>query len=147
MTDEAAAFPSFSARLPVALLQQNGAIAFLVLLAVILLLVAVSPHGVSYFDISTISASGTTLALAGIGETIVILGGGLDLSPGAVISLVNVVLVTVLGSLCRHDAIEDNAPRFLDDEPRTLDIIGEISFDEGGGDATLRRGWFSRRLR
>jgi ribose transport system permease protein len=98
MTDEAAAFPSFSARLPVALLQQNGAIAFLVLLAVILLLVAVSPHGVSYFDISTISASGTTLALAGIGETIVILGGGLDLSPGAVISLVNVVLVTVLGS-------------------------------------------------
>ena len=52
----------------------------------------------SYFDLSTISASGTTLALAGIGETIVILGGGLDLSLGAVISLVNVVLVTQLGS-------------------------------------------------
>lgn len=68
------------------------------MLGVVLLLIAVSPNGVSYFDLSTISASGTTLALAGIGETIVVLGGGLDLSPGAVISLVNVVLVTQLGS-------------------------------------------------
>jgi ribose transport system permease protein len=98
MTDEAAALSNVSARLPAALLQRNGAIAFLVLLAVILILVAVSPHGANYFDLSTISASGTTLALASIGETIVILGGGLDLSPGAVISLVNVVLVTLLGS-------------------------------------------------
>jgi ribose transport system permease protein len=98
MTDGAAALSNVSARLPAALLQRNGAIAFLVLLAVILILVAVSPHGANYFDLSTISASGTTLALASIGETIVILGGGLDLSPGAVISLVNVVLVTLLGS-------------------------------------------------
>ena len=36
--------------------------------------------------------------LAAIGETIVILAGGLDLSAGAVISLVNVVLVTQLGA-------------------------------------------------
>jgi ribose transport system permease protein len=98
MTTEAAALSNPSVRL-VGLLQRDGVIAFLVLLAVVLLLVAVSPHGVSYFDLSTISASGTTLALAGIGETIVILGGGLDLSPGAVISLVNVVLVTLLGPL------------------------------------------------
>ena len=98
MTDEAAALPNFSAWLPVALLQRSGTIAFVVLLAVVLLLVAVSPNRLSYFDLSTISASGTTLALAGIGETIVVLGGGLDLSPGAVISLVNVVLVTQLGS-------------------------------------------------
>ena len=97
MTDEAAALPNWSARLPVALLQRSGGIAFLVLLAVILLLIAVSPNRVSYFDLSTISASGTTLALAAIGETIVVLGGGLDLSPGAVISLVNVILVTQLG--------------------------------------------------
>ena len=98
MTDEAAALPNFYAWLPVALLQRSGTIAFLVLLAVVLLLVAVSPNRLSYFDLSTISASGTTLALASIGETIVVLGGGLDLSPGAVISLVNVVLVTQLGS-------------------------------------------------
>jgi ribose transport system permease protein len=98
MTDEAAALPPWSARLPIALLQRSGTIALLVLVAVILLLIAVSPNRLSYFDLSTISASGTTLALAGIGETIVVLGGGLDLSPGAVISLVNVVLVTQLGS-------------------------------------------------
>ena len=97
MTDEAAVLPNWSARLSVALLQRSGGIAFLVLFAVILLLIAVSPNHLSYFDLSTISASGTTLALAAIGETIVVLGGGLDLSPGAVISLVNVILVTQLG--------------------------------------------------
>jgi ribose transport system permease protein len=80
------------------LLQRSGAIAFLVFVAVIAILIVVSPHHVSYFDLSTISASATTLALAGIGETIVVIGGGLDLSPGAVISLVNVVLVTQLGA-------------------------------------------------
>jgi ribose transport system permease protein len=97
MTDQAAALPTWSARLPAVLLQRSGTIAFLVLLAVILVLVGVSPNRLSYFDLSTISASGTTLALAGIGETVVVLGGGLDLSLGAVISLVNVILVTELG--------------------------------------------------
>ena len=97
MTDKATALPSWSALMPIALLQRSGMIALLVLFAVILLLIGVSPNRLSYFDLSTISASGTTLALAGIGETIVVLGGGLDLSPGAVISLVNVVLVTQLG--------------------------------------------------
>jgi ribose transport system permease protein len=62
------------------------------------ILVLVNPAPLSYFDVSTISASAATLALAAIGETIVILAGGLDLSAGAVISLVNVVLVTQLGS-------------------------------------------------
>ena len=81
-----------------AILRRGGVASFLVLLAVTVILVAINPHGLSYFDLSTISASGTTLALAGIGETIVILGGGLDLSPGAVISFVNVVLVTQLGT-------------------------------------------------
>jgi ribose transport system permease protein len=97
MTDQAAALPNWSTRLPFAFLQRSGMIAFLVLLVVILVLVGVSPNHLRYFDLSTISASGTTLALAGIGETIVVLGGGLDLSPGAIISLVNVVLVTQLG--------------------------------------------------
>ena len=56
-------------------------------------------------------------------------------------------VVTVLGPLCRYDAIEDDSLRFLYDEPRTLDVIGEISFDEGCGDSTLRRQWFSSRFR
>jgi ribose transport system permease protein len=98
MTDKAIALPGEFVRAPFSFLRRSGVIAFLVLLVVVLILIAVSPSRLNYFDLSTISASGTTLALAGIGETIVVLGGGLDLSPGAVISLVNVVLVTQLGS-------------------------------------------------
>ena len=52
----------------------------------------ISPGPVSYFEISFMSSGGATLALAAVGETLVILSGGFDLSAGAVISLVNVVL-------------------------------------------------------
>jgi ribose transport system permease protein len=52
----------------------------------------ISPGPVSYFEVSFMSSGGATLALAAVGETLVILSGGFDLSAGAVISLVNVVL-------------------------------------------------------
>lgn len=85
---------------PLARLQGNRAalIPFLILVSMVGLLQAVSPGLLTYFDVSTISASATALALAAIGETIVVLAGGLDLSAGAVVSLVNVVLVTQLGA-------------------------------------------------
>jgi ribose transport system permease protein len=51
----------------------------------------------SYFELSFTSAGGATLALAAIGQTVVILTGGFDLSAGAVISLVNVVLASAMG--------------------------------------------------
>lgn len=54
----------------------------------------ISPGAVSYFEISFLSSGGATLALAAVGETLVILTGGFDLSAGAVISLVNVVLAS-----------------------------------------------------
>ena len=98
MLQQTAIAPNNFVRLLSALLRQTGTISFVVFVVVVLILIAVSPNSFSYFDLSTISASATTLALAGIGETIVVLGGGLDLSPGAVISLVNVLLVTQLGS-------------------------------------------------
>ena len=98
MSENAVALPINFNRRQSAFLRQSGMVAFLVFLTVVLVLVAVSPNRLNYFDLSTISASATTLALAGIGETIVVLGGGLDLSPGAVISLVNVILVTQLGA-------------------------------------------------
>jgi ribose transport system permease protein len=53
----------------------------------------------SYFELSFTSAGGATLALAAIGQTVVILTGGFDLSAGAVISLVNVVLASAMGQL------------------------------------------------
>jgi ribose transport system permease protein len=70
-----------------------------ILVSIIFVLQAVNPAPLGYFDVSTISASAAGLAIAAIGETIVVLAGGLDLSAGAVISLVNVVLVTQLGGL------------------------------------------------
>lgn len=74
-------------------------IPLVILICMVIILQAVSPALLGYFDASTISASATALALAAIGETIVVLTGGLDLSAGAVISLVNVVLVTQLGAV------------------------------------------------
>src|SRR4051812_14360181 len=68
------------------------------LVLMLALLQVVSPAPLGYFDISTISASATALALAAVGATVVIIAGGLDLSAGAVVSLVNVVLVTQLGT-------------------------------------------------
>ena len=76
--------------------QRGTIIAIAVFAATMLALQLITGQGIAYFDISSISASAATLALAALGETIVILAGGLDLSAGAVISLVNVVLVTQL---------------------------------------------------
>ncbi|GJH27004.1 ABC transporter permease [Caballeronia novacaledonica] len=51
-----------------------------------------------YGDLSSTASSTASLALASIGETIVIIGGGLDLSTGAVLSLSNCLFVTHAGS-------------------------------------------------
>jgi ribose transport system permease protein len=66
---------------------------FLVLLGTV---ASIGSVRLSYYDLSQMAASGATLALAAIGQTIVILSGGFDLSAGAVISLVNVALASSL---------------------------------------------------
>jgi ribose transport system permease protein len=66
-----------------------AAAVFIVLLTTVDL---INAGPLTYFDISFLSSGGATSALAAIGQTIVILSGGFDLSAGAVISLVNVVL-------------------------------------------------------
>lgn len=67
-------------------------IAIAVFLGLFALVDFVSTGPLSYFDISFLSSGGATSAIAAIGQTIVVLSGGFDLSAGAVISLVNVVL-------------------------------------------------------
>src|SRR5690625_4713078 len=64
--------------------------------AVILLLENLSIGGLDYFAISSLSANGAPLAIAAIGETLVILSGGFDLSAAAVISLTNVFLAAYM---------------------------------------------------
>lgn len=69
-------------------------VAFAVLLALLALTSAISPYQLSYFDISFLASGGATTSLAAMGQTLVILSGGFDLSAGAVISLVNAVLAS-----------------------------------------------------
>ena len=72
-------------------------IAICVFVAIFVVLDLITPGPISYFEISFLSAGTVTLALAAMGQTLVILTGGFDLSAGAVISLVNVVLATQMG--------------------------------------------------
>jgi len=82
-------------RFALGLSRNQGLIVAIVVFVVLFSTVyALSPHGLGFFDISYMSVNGTMLSLATVGETLVILTGGFDLSVGAVISLVNVVLAT-----------------------------------------------------
>lgn len=79
---------------------RNGGVIVVAVVFVALLVVinSLSAGSFSYFEASFLSSGGATLALASMGQTLVILSGGFDLSVGAVVSLVNVVLATHMGS-------------------------------------------------
>ena len=55
----------------------------------------ISAVSIGYAGIESLSSSGAPLALAAIGQTFIIVAGGLDLSAGAVISLVNVATASM----------------------------------------------------
>jgi ribose transport system permease protein len=77
------------------LARQRGLLMAVVVLAILLALVAkLSATPLSYYDLSQLATTGATLAISAAGQTLVILTGGFDLSAGAVVSLVNVVLAT-----------------------------------------------------
>jgi ribose transport system permease protein len=63
------------------------------LAAMLIAWVALSATPVGLYDIGSVISSGTTLALVAIGQTIVVLSGGFDLSASAVLSLANVLAV------------------------------------------------------
>lgn len=67
-----------------------------VLLGIFVVVGWINAGKLSYFDISFLSSGGATLAIAAMGGTLVILTGGFDLSAGAVISLVNVILASTM---------------------------------------------------
>lgn len=73
-------------------------VACAVFIALFLATDAITPGAFSYFEIHFMSAGGAALALAAMGQTIVILTGGFDLSTGAVVSLVNVILASAMGT-------------------------------------------------
>ena len=69
--------------------------AFIALFVLMAVVAGVSATPLGYYDVSQIVTGGTTLAIATMGQTIVILSGGFDLSAGAVVSLVNVSLASL----------------------------------------------------
>lgn len=92
--------------LRVVLGRQRGLITAAVVFCVLFLIVDLINKGpLTYFDITFLSSGGATLAIAAAGETLVILCGGFDLSVGAVISLVNVVLASSMVPMQAHASI------------------------------------------
>lgn len=63
------------------------------LVAMLIAWVSLSATSVGLYDVGQVISSAATLALAAIGQTIVVLTGGFDLSASAVVSLANVLAV------------------------------------------------------
>lgn len=77
--------------------------AVLVFVALLIVNVIMQPSVLTSSGIMTLADEYTALALAAVGETFVVLNGGLDLSVGSVMSVVNVILAVYLkGSLGSH---------------------------------------------
>jgi ribose transport system permease protein len=88
--------PSWGSRLR----RNQGLILSILFFAVLTVAVAVvNGRAPSYFGMSMLIASATTLALVAIGQTVVVIGGGLDLSVGAVVSFTQAVMVVYLAPL------------------------------------------------
>ena len=66
--------------------------------AVIAVYAAYQPAILSPFGLTSLANVSMALAFAAIGQTIVLMAGGLDLSIGAEISLVNCFAATVMGT-------------------------------------------------
>ena len=81
---------------PLRIGRHRGLITAIVVLAILMTIIAgVSATPLGYYDMSQIVTGGTTLAIAAMGQSLVILSGGFDLSAAAVISLVNVSLASL----------------------------------------------------
>lgn len=71
---------------------RNVLLAVFLYIVVFVLVNGANSDAFGYFNLKTTIGGGGTLALAAMGQTLVILTGGFDLSAGAVISLVNVTV-------------------------------------------------------
>jgi ribose transport system permease protein len=75
--------------------RHRGLIVAIVVFVALMSVNALMSRGpMSYFEVSSLATGGAPLAIAAVGQTLVILTGGFDLSAGAVVSLVNVVLAS-----------------------------------------------------
>jgi ribose transport system permease protein len=77
--------------------QRRLLVAIAAFLAIFIFVRWVSSGPLSYFELSSLSTNTGALALAAMGETVVFLLGGFDLSAGATLSLVNVTIASQVG--------------------------------------------------
>ena len=77
--------------------QRRLLVAIAAFLVIFIFVRLVSSGSLSYFELSSLSTNTGALALAAMGETVVFLLGGIDLSAGATLSLVNVTLASQPG--------------------------------------------------
>jgi ribose transport system permease protein len=85
-------------RLPAGLLRQSYLFPVLLLLVALAVMYQLNPN---FFKPSVLAGNlrpFLPLMLLAVGQTIVVIGGGIDLSVGAMVSLCNVVMVRLLGS-------------------------------------------------
>ncbi len=81
---------------------EGPVMAALILIVLLLVFNAYQPV-FNTFELQVVCNGATALALAAIGETLVVLLGGFDLSVGAVMAVVNVILATKLNGSTGHD--------------------------------------------
>src|ERR1700730_2626682 len=74
--------------------QRRLLVAIAAFLVIFIFVRLVSSGSLSYFELNSLSTNTAALALAAMGETIVFLLAGIDLSAGATLSLVNVTLAS-----------------------------------------------------
>ena len=77
--------------------QRRLLVAVTAFIAIFVLVRLASSGSLSYFELSSLSTNTGALALAAMGETVVFLLGGIDLSAGATLSIVNVTLASHTG--------------------------------------------------
>ena len=76
------------------LARNEGALVITGVFILLLLIVSVISNGFGYYEFNFLTAGGAALALAVMGQALIVLVGGFDLSVGAAVSLVNAVLAT-----------------------------------------------------
>jgi len=69
-----------------------------VLVVLFFIYVAVHPGVLSLLQFNTLTNEATAVAIAAAGETLIVLAGGFDLSVGSVLSLINVLIATKIGT-------------------------------------------------
>ena len=72
----------------------RGPLVAVLAFAACLALIRLISGALGYYDLSSTATGGATLAIAAMGQTLVVLSGGFDLSAAAVISLVNVTVAS-----------------------------------------------------